>query len=100
MIGKKAIEKGVKEATPDIGFNTPNKGAVIFALLKGAKDKGLKINLNDNVLPGESRIKGQHIAEYSKINNRVFKSYKINPIELPKNFDEVKTKILMKNEEK
>ncbi|MEK6951590.1 MAG: 50S ribosomal protein L18 [Nanoarchaeota archaeon] len=93
LIGKKAIEKGIKEVTPDIGFNTPNKGAVIFALLKGAKDKGLKINLNDNILPGESRIKGQHIADYSKINNNIFKSYKINPAELPKHFEEIKINI-------
>ncbi|MBI2499257.1 50S ribosomal protein L18 [Candidatus Woesearchaeota archaeon] len=93
LIGKKAIEKGVKEVTPDIGFNTPNKGAVIFALLRGAKDKGLKVNIKENISPGESRIKGQHIAEYSKINNNIFKSYKINPVELPKHFDEVKANI-------
>src|SRR3989344_4588683 len=84
LIGKKALEKGIKEVVPDIGFYAPKKGAVIFAFLKGIKDIGLKINLDEKVIPDESRIKGEHIAQYSKINSIIFKKYKINPAELPK----------------
>ena len=96
LIGKKAVEKGIKEVTPDIGFHTPNKGSVIFALLKGAKNSGLKIDINEAVLPSESRLSGQHIADYSNINDKVFKSYRINPEDLVKHFNEIKINILGK----
>ena len=43
LAGKKAIEKGVKEAVLDLGFNTPSKGSRLYAALAGAIDAGLKI---------------------------------------------------------
>ncbi len=96
VMGKKALEKGIREVTPDIGFYTSNKGAIIFAFLKGIKDIGLKININETVVPNDSRIRGEHIANYSKINKTIFKSYKVNPEDLPKHFDDIKAKVLSK----
>ena len=93
IIGKKALENGIKEVIPDIGFYTPNKGAIVFAFLKGAKDTGLKISINGVVLPEDSRIKGEHIASYSKLNSTQFKNYKMSPEGLPKHFEEIKLKI-------
>ncbi|MEK6934475.1 MAG: 50S ribosomal protein L18 [Nanoarchaeota archaeon] len=97
LVGKKALEKNIKEVTPDLGLTEPKKGANIFALLKGVKDSGVKISLDEKVLPKESRIKGQHITDYSKNNPNAFKTYKISPEEIPKQFEETKNKIMSQN---
>jgi large subunit ribosomal protein L18 len=42
----------------------PTKGARVFAVAKGAIDAGLKLPINEEVIPDEKRIKGYHIIEY------------------------------------
>lgn len=66
LCGYRSIEEGVKEAVFDIGLQSPSKGARIFAALKGVLDAGLAIPHNEEILPDEKRIKGQHIVDYAK----------------------------------
>ncbi|MHA1410323.1 MAG: 50S ribosomal protein L18 [Candidatus Odinarchaeia archaeon] len=67
IAGKKALAKGIKEAILDIGLTAPVRGSRPFAALKGALDAGLEIPHNENVLPAEDRIRGQHIVEYYQL---------------------------------
>ena len=83
IIGKLALKNGIKEAILDIGLNRVTKGNRIFAVIKGAIDAGLKIPHSNEVLPSEDRIKGLHIANY-------LEKFK----DLPKDFEEIKQKIL------
>ena len=83
LVGKMAIEKGIKEAILDIGLHSPTKGSKVFAVAKGAIDAGLKIPVSESVIPSENRIRGVHIASYLQ----KFKN-------LPEKFEEVKQKIL------
>lgn len=82
LIGKKALEKGIKEAILDSGLYASTKGNRIFAVVKGARDAGLDVPVGEEVLPDEERIKGLHIARYLE----KFKS-------LPEKFEEIKKKI-------
>lgn len=67
LIGKKAIQKGIKAAIFDIGLHTPvNKGR-IFAVLNGTVDSGMQVPHNDKAFPTEDRINGKHIETYRKI---------------------------------
>ncbi|GAB6945062.1 50S ribosomal protein L18 [Vulcanisaeta sp. JCM 14467] len=104
IIGYKALLKGVKKAILDIGLHRPIKGARIFAVLKGALDAGLEVPHGEEILPDEDRIGGKHIAEYAeKLKGENETLYKarfsqylakgLDPVELPKHFDEVRDKI-------
>lgn len=64
LIGKKALEKGVKEAVLDIGLYSAKKGTRVFAVAKGAIDAGLKIPISEEIFPSEERVKGKHIADF------------------------------------
>jgi len=66
LCGYRAVAKGAKETVFDVGLQSPSKGAKIFAALKGSLDAGLTIPHNKEILPNETRIKGQHIIEYAK----------------------------------
>jgi len=105
LVGLKAQLKGIREAIIDIGLHRPVRGSRVFAVLKGAVDAGLEVPHSEDVFPDESRIRGEHIANYAKMlkeqNPDMFKtrfSQYINagldPEELPKHFEEVKRKIL------
>ena len=103
LCGVKAKGK-VKEAVLDIGLYRSTKGNRLYAALKGAVDGGLTVAHSDKVLPGEERLKGQHIASYSEHlkkesaekHKKMFSSKKVSPDKLPAHFDEVKAKILKK----
>ncbi|MGC8563340.1 MAG: 50S ribosomal protein L18 [Fervidicoccaceae archaeon] len=66
LLGKRALEKGIQEAVPDIGLRSPTKGSRVFAVIKGAKDAGLNVPASEEVFPGEDRIKGEHVSAYAK----------------------------------
>src|SRR3990170_7406951 len=83
LIGKKALEKGVKEAVLDIGPSPSTKGSRLYAAAKGAIDSGLSIPLGEEILPSEERVKGLHISSYSD----KFKN-------LPEEYEKIKQKIL------
>jgi len=76
LCGKKALKKGIKEGVLDIGLHSPVRGSRVFAALKGLVDAGMQIPHSKEVFPQEERIRGEHITE-----------------ELPKHFEEVKSKI-------
>ncbi|MBD3249693.1 50S ribosomal protein L18 [Candidatus Woesearchaeota archaeon] len=82
LIGKKAKEKSIKEAILDTGLCSLTKGSRIYACLKGAVDAGLDIPCSEDIFPEESRIKGEHISSYRKIED------------FSKEFDSIKNKIL------
>jgi len=103
LAGKKAIEKGIKEAILDLGFNTHSKGSRLYAALAGAIDAGLKVPFDPEVLPAKDRISGEHIVKYSNsLKNdktkyeKQFSNYTkkgLDPSDLAKHFNEVKGKI-------
>ena len=67
IAGKRAIEKGIKEAILDLGLNDSVKGSRLYAALAGAIDSGLKIPFDPGVLPSKDRISGDHIAKHATI---------------------------------
>lgn len=101
LCAARAKKSGVSEAVLDAGLLRPIKGTKLFAALKGALDAGLGIPHDKSVLPSESRIKGEHIASYaSKLGEdkqKRFSQYfakNLAPEELPKHFEEIKSKIV------
>jgi large subunit ribosomal protein L18 len=66
LCGLRAAKKGLKKAILDIGLFSPTKGSRVFAALKGAMDAGVEIPCEKEKLPDESRVSGQHVAEYAK----------------------------------
>src|SRR3989344_5720015 len=59
LCGVKAKAKGVIEIVLDAGLHSPTKGSVIFAVLKGAVDAGLKANFGEGKMPSQERISGK-----------------------------------------
>jgi len=53
LAGKEAAKKGVKNFVLDIGMQTPTKGSVLFAALKGAVDAGLEAKFNEEAVPSK-----------------------------------------------
>ncbi|MFO8110393.1 MAG: 50S ribosomal protein L18 [Thermoplasmata archaeon] len=76
LAGKRALKQGIDEAVLDIGLNHPHPGGRYFSTLKGMVDAGVDIPHGSEIIPGEERIKGEHIGD-----------------EIAKNFQEVKTKL-------
>ncbi|MFH1247027.1 MAG: 50S ribosomal protein L18 [Candidatus Micrarchaeota archaeon] len=62
LVGKKATSKGVSQAIADFGLHTASKGGVLFAVVKGAIDSGLKMNAGEEMLPSKDRITGKHLG--------------------------------------
>ncbi len=103
LAGKMAWKKGVTDFNLDIGMNTPSKGSVVFAALKGAIDSGLKTNYTEEMIT-EDRITGAAIAAYAKLLKEkneakyksLFSSYlkeNFQPEKMAEKFGEVKAKI-------
>ncbi len=63
LAGKRAVDNKVKKAILDIGLHAPTKGTKVFAALKGMVDAGLDIPHDPEIIPDESRIKGEHIGD-------------------------------------
>ncbi|MCS7129497.1 MAG: 50S ribosomal protein L18 [Candidatus Caldarchaeum sp.] len=64
MLGKKALDKGFKQAILDMGVYRSVKGSRIYAVLKGVLDAGLHVPASEEMLPDEDRILGRHITKY------------------------------------
>ncbi|MCS7122138.1 MAG: 50S ribosomal protein L18 [Archaeoglobaceae archaeon] len=97
LIGKRALEKGIKEAVLDIGLRTPTKSSRVFSVLRGAVEAGLKVPHGKEVLPNDDRVKGVHIASYYKVRPELFTEYEkrgLKPTDLPSHVDYVKAKII------
>ena len=105
LCGFRTLAKGVKEAILDIGLHSPSRGARVFAALKGFLDVGVMVPHDEDILPSEERITGQHIADYAarlaeedyEAYQRRFSNYLARgllPQDLPKHFLEVKDRII------
>jgi large subunit ribosomal protein L18 len=77
MIGKLAKKKKIAEAILDSGLYSSTKGSRIYAVVKGAVDSGLKVPIEEEVIPSKDRIEGRHISE-----------------DMVKEFENIKKKIL------
>jgi large subunit ribosomal protein L18 len=98
-------KKKVSEAILDMGLARSTKGNRAYAAVKGAVDAGLSVPHSEEILPGEDRINGTHIANYAahlkkesaSLFKKTFSGYekaKLAPEKLPAHFEEVKAKIL------
>ena len=106
LAGKAAGKKGAKEFNLDIGMQTPSKGSVVFAALRGAIDSGMKTNYGEEMI-GDDRISGAAIEAYAKSlkasdaakYDRIYSSYKrenFSPEKITETFKAVKEKIISK----
>ena len=106
LAGKTAGKNGVKEFNLDIGMQTPSKGSVVFAALRGAIDAGLKTNYTEEMIT-DDRINGTVIETYAKAlktkdvakYDKLFSAYKkenFNPEKITETFKTVKEKIIAK----
>lgn len=98
LTGKMALKLGIKEAILDIGLRSPVKGSRVFAALRGAIEAGLEIPHDEEILPDDSRIHGEHIAKFYEMNPEKFGEYKkrgLNPSDLPSHVDDVKKRIMV-----
>ncbi|MCK9151330.1 50S ribosomal protein L18 [Methanobacterium alcaliphilum] len=101
LCAKKALNRGIDGAVLDIGLKSSTTGSKVFAALKGAVDAGLNVPHGESILPDESRITGEHIAEYAKslddaeLKNKFSKYLEkgLSPVDLPDHFEEIKNKI-------
>jgi large subunit ribosomal protein L18 len=104
LAGRRAKAEGVSEAVLDIGVHAKNAGSRIFAAAKGALGAGLTIPHDESAMPSPERVKGRHIAEYSKhlssdpeVYKRFFSRYlkaKLKPEELEGHLNEIEAKIM------
>ncbi|MEM4165938.1 MAG: 50S ribosomal protein L18 [Candidatus Bilamarchaeaceae archaeon] len=73
LAGKEALKKGIKDFVLDIGRQTPTKGSIVFAALKGAVDAGLQTKFSEEVIPLDKlenipeKIKGMFEEAKNKI---------------------------------
>lgn len=105
LLGKKAQERGIKQAILDPGTKAPLKKSKVYAFLKGIADSGLSVPHGDKeIFPGEDRLSGKHISDYArqlegkKEYEARFNQYLKNkhlPEDITKAFAEAKQKILV-----
>jgi len=103
LCGFKATTKGLKKAVLDLGLHAPTKSSRVFAALKGVLDTGVIVPYDEDKLPDEKRIQGQHISEYARqlaSNPDVYQkrfaeqlSRGLRPEEITEHFSQVKQKI-------
>jgi len=105
IAGKKAVSMGVKKAVINLGLAFTKRASIPFAAAMGARDAGLEIPMGEEAFVDESRIRGEHIAEYAKmlresdpeLFKRRFSQYLavgFDPLKIPEKFEEVRRAIL------
>jgi len=97
LVAKKALAEGIDEAILDIGLRSPTKGSIVFAVLRGAVEAGMGVPHDPEIFPDDSRIRGEHIAQYYEMNPEMFSEYEkrgFKPSDLPAHVDEIKNKIM------
>lgn len=65
LAGKRAMERGLKEAILYNGIIPFVNGSRIAALVKGVNDSGLSVPISSDVYPSDDRITGRTIASYA-----------------------------------
>ncbi len=71
LAGKKAIEKHIESAIFDTGRYKFIHGGRLAAALKGIKDAGIDIPVNEDVFPDESRLNGEHLKNKADLNKYI-----------------------------
>ncbi len=61
MSGLRAKKKGITKAHADLGLQKPVKGGRLMAAIKGLIDAGLEVPVDEDMLPDESHLKGEHL---------------------------------------
>ncbi|MEM3671478.1 MAG: 50S ribosomal protein L18 [Thermoprotei archaeon] len=65
LAAKRALRKGIEKAVLDIGASSNAPKSSVYAVLKGCVDGGLDVPHSEEMLPDESRLKGEHISAYA-----------------------------------
>jgi|TARA_B100002003_G_C14061327_1_gene510898 large subunit ribosomal protein L18 len=105
--GKKALEKGVDTIIIDVGLRRVTKANCLFAAMKGLKDAGLNVKLEDDQAPSQDRLEGKHISAYAaklaaenkEQYDKLYSKYTKDghkPEDMPQKVEEVKQKLLTK----
>jgi large subunit ribosomal protein L18 len=84
LLAKRAKQKGLNHVIIDLGLQTPLQGSKLFAAVKGAKEGGLDIPVNEEIYPSPDRIKGEHIAKYLDNHKNVTQDFEKIKSELSK----------------
>lgn len=64
LAGTRARAAGVQRAVLDLGRQAPTRGGRVFAALKGVLEAGVEVPHDADVLPGEGRLRGEHIEGF------------------------------------
>lgn len=103
-LGKLASQAKVENVVVYAGVGRFIHGSRIASLIAGVKESGLQIEIDEESLPDEERLRGNHIASYAKTlqsedkdsYDRMFSgliSSGFNPESYPSHFDKVKSTI-------
>ncbi len=100
LAGQRASKAGLKSAIVYAGIKPFRPASRIAAAVKGVIDAGVAIPVNEEALPPEERIKGEHISGYaSSIRESegaqfsTWKKFKFTPETFGKHYDEILSKI-------
>jgi len=104
LCGYRSKANNVEKAVLDVGLHIPSKGADVFSALKGVLDAGVEVSHDEEVLPDEKRIAGDHVTKYAEQlsanpdeKSRLFVAYAkrgLSPGKFGQHFAEVKEKIV------
>jgi large subunit ribosomal protein L18 len=111
LLGKLAEHKKIAEARVYSGLSRFVHGSRIAAFLGGARDGGLKLEFDEEILPDARRLKGDHISDYGKKltqenparYSEIFSktiSQGMKPEDYPDHFEQVKASIEGKSSSK
>ncbi len=110
LFGQKAKGK-ITEGVIDIGLHSITKGTRLPSAIKGIVDSGIDVPHSEDIFPKEDVLNGKLISNYSselkksdeEKHKRQFSKYLkegLNPEDLPKNFEEVRSKLSSNGKEK
>lgn len=63
LAGYRAQDEGIERCIADIGVYDREEGSRHYAAVKGLRDSGLGVPVDGEVLPEESRVRGEHIDD-------------------------------------
>ncbi len=104
LAGLKAKKEKLGDSVIDFGLSSVVKGSALFACVKGLKDSGLNLKVNEKMFPSDDRVSGKTVVEnIQKLDkqklDKMYGAYKKKGLvlsDLAKHFEEVKKKILTK----
>ena len=68
LAGKKAMKSGIKSSILYLGVTSFKPKSRTFSAVKGLIDAGVEIPVNEDILPDEKRLYGEHISsDYEKV---------------------------------